>query len=704
MSQENLKGAQMTAWYVSKNGEASGPFATDMVLSMLRQGQLLGLDLVFREGEIEWRPAASFRELKLEVSASLAGQKASDKAVQQSPSQSFEPSSGVSSAGDSHGHEGLTPNRTQSSAGALDSRGARALSWIVLRPHSSTYLQEGPFDTQAIIDGLQVGRFQFSQYAWHVGMNQWMRIGDLREFDRRSRSRESKPHVPPPLPDPIAAVLLEDDGDSEAEEFHITMRGLAKHDVTPNPLDSMQALKAALSVNSSSAVGIGGAAAESPEDKSAQQKANKAASLVSTPNLAGVPWEQDVSDGYAASVELIDDENSGIDLRHDRTPAVEPQIGPDSGKVTDSDGLTQLDQTPLPFLPPVSRRVVKDAWTKWGRHAAAGVQALVALVFFAHLVTTPAESLRQKPAVKLDSAPDLKSQQAASPQIESVEKQSASDLPVGQNSGQSNGQSNGQTLSVVSGPQVPAASLSDFNIVGLKLDRPDGQLVIQGSVPLGVPIAVTFKGRLGQILSKMSVRKTVSVSRKGGELPTLKLTDLKLPAGAYTVEVDAGGARTRNEIFIGTRDKKFLDRLETHLREISFETQSQKKALFYAAKELDILARDLAQNYGQLRTKPEQWSAFFKGWNKKVETVQRTLADIGKKTSDDQAYPEETAQLFQAFTSLNDVASQYDQATRQSRDIASDALAELISELSRQKAAIGEATARPTADTPDGML
>lgn len=684
MSQENSSNSRMTAWYVSRSGDASGPFATDMVRSMLTDGDLLPLDLVFREGEAEWKPAASFRELRSSHPSDSTFQPRNVEPAA-APEKKFEPA--VRSGG----------------ANKDASENAPSLSWIVLRPHASTYLQEGPFETQTIIDGLQGGRFQFSQYAWHVGMSQWMRIGDLREFDRRSRSRDSKPHVPPPLPDPIAAVLLENDNDNDAEEFHVMMRGQLKHDLTPNPLDSMQALN----VTQLGSVGIGGAAAESPEERTAQAKANQAVALVSTPNLAGVPWEQDVSDGYAQSIELIDDENSGIDLGH-RTPKPEPRNAPVFVKVDSESGASQLDKTPLPFLPPAPMAVATDSWNKWGRFVAGAFMGIVTLIFATHLVTAPAVSLRRSAYL---------AQSLEAPQTKDVS--AANSGVVGQAPVPVAPAVTGDAVAAPPNPEVqaPAAVVAsipatatlpavpaDFGVVGLKLDRPDGQIVIQGSLPQGVPVAVTFKGRLGQILSKLSVRKTVAVNRKGGEIPTLRLKDLKLPSGSYTVEVDAGGAKAKNEIFVGVRDKKFLDRLEAHLREVSLETQSQKKALFYAAKELDVLARELGQNYGQLRGKPEQWRGFFSKWNRKVETVQRSLAELGKKKLDEQAYPEETSALFQAFTNLNDVAGQYEQAIGQRRDVASDSLTELISELARQKELIGQTTARPTADTPDGML
>lgn len=628
------------AWYVSRAGEASGPLSTDLVVSMLKNGQLQSLDLVYREGESEWRPAAMFRELKTSSAAAQSAPTISETA-------SVKPAEE-----------------------APRSASTQALSWIVLRPHGSTYLQEGPFETDIIIEGLQKGRFQYSQYAWHEGMSQWMRIGDLREFDRRTRARDAKPHVPPPLPDPITAVLLEDDSDSDAEEFHISVRGLAKHDLTPNPLDSLKAMNSL----PPSQVSLGGAAADSPENRKP-----------SGSDLATVPWERGATP--AQSVELIDDENSGV-FPERREEFSEPQLAAQSSAAP-LEAPEPMERTPLPFIPAAPMPIVRDAWEKWGRHAAGASMAIVFGLFAWHLVTAP-EGKVVASRVRVTPAPEMKVAEAApviAPAPAAVGASAAEVKPA-----------------VPVPPPIPTPSVSDISVVGLKLDRPDGQIVIQGSIPADVPVEVSFKGRLGQVLSKMNVRKTVKLDRKGAELPSLNLKNLKLPAGAYTVEVAAGGVVAKNEIFIGVRDAKFLDRLETHLRAVSFESQSQKKQLFYSAQELDVLAREIGQNYGQLRGKPQAWATYFKKWSQRMETLHRSLEGLEKKKADEQAYPEETASLLQVMGNLTDVAQQYDQAIGQKRDIASDTLTELIAELARQKASIGETTARPTANTPDGML
>jgi hypothetical protein len=662
--------SELAAWYVSRGGDATGPFSTDMLLAMLRNSQLQPLDLVFREGESEWRPVATYRELKI-------GAAVSEPQV-------------------SRAKPGVMPNVSSAPSKATVPAGQRGdpriLSWIVLRSHNSTFLQEGPLETQAIIDGLEKGRFQFSQYAWHEGMKRWMRIGDLREFDRRSRSRESKPHVPPPLPDPIAAVILEDDGDQEAEVFHVAMRGAFKHDLTPNPLESM------LAITQLGNAAMGGAAAESPEQKASHAVSHVVSHVVSSKNLAGVPWEKDRSDEDVQAVEILNDQQSGV-----HTGNIFSDDDDDAFTFTASlDGTTsenestelRLERTPHPFIPSGPILIPKEHWVKWGRHVV-GAAMLGLLSFFGwHLVTYEkppvAARLKTTPAAIVNDEFGKKSPDDGEPRNEMSSLVAA-------------------VVPIAAAPISPAVTASvatsaELGIFGFKLDQPEGQIVIQGSFPSNVPIELTFKGRLGQILSKMSVRKTVIVARKTGEIPSFPLKKLRLPTGSYTVEVKVGDAKTKNEFFIGSRDARFLDGLEKHLRDISLETQTQKKVLFYAAQEMNILARDLGQNYGQLRGKPQLWTSFYARWKQRMEMVRRSIADIGKKSVEDQAYPEETASLFQLQTSLKDVANQYEQSIGQSRDMASDTLTDLIAEITRQKDAIGQTTARPTANTPDGKM
>lgn len=702
--------SRVTAWYVSSGngGSARGPFATDLVRAMLRDGQLNAMDLVFREGESEWRPASMFAELR-NLSSPVS----------------------VASEPESAPIENVVPNIASSDVRLYSESSARdeaELNWIVLRPHSSTYLQEGPFKTDYIRKGLKKGLFQFSQYAWHVGMRQWMRIGDLREFDRRSSPREKTPHVPPPLPDPITAVILEDDGDFESEEFHVSLKP-SKFDATPTDPTMIFGV-------GKETVAIGGAAAQSPE--------------LTARDLAKVPWEQSISSSsvsensgvFAKAVELIDDESSFHKTEQDD----EPQTAISH---IDDFPVDDLKDEPAP-QPFVSRAptvgLEKDGWEKWGRYVAAVGLGAVAAVFSGHLITTnnsanaaisrramernelkndssqsvaavPSVSLPASPAEVAESEPSAPALSAPTPTASAASAASAKsevlehkglDLedpmagPEGGLSAATAPQQAAPQMTASQAPAVPAVpsrpvnnqSATEASIVGLKLDSQEAQILLQGAFPAGQSIQATFRGRLGEVLSRLNVRKTVTVKKSGAEIPSIKLKDLGLPEGGYTVEVVAGAVNLKTDIFFGKRDGKFLDRLEAHLRENAFELQAQKKALFYATQELDTLARDLGLNYGQLRSKPELWAKFHAKWKSQLAAVERAVAEVSKREFEAQAYPDETGRIQSLLVALKEASTLFEQGVGSQRDVASDSLTDLIAELARQKEAIGSASAR----------
>jgi hypothetical protein len=664
------------------------------------------MDLVYREGESEWRPASMFAELRNVSKSSSSSKQSALFEIESSESELAAKNDALMSQ--------------SSGAEEVD------IAWIVLRPHSSTYLQEGPFKTEFIRDGLKKGTFHFSQYAWHVGMLQWMRIGDLSEFDRRSTPRDSTPHIAPPLPDPISAVLLEDDGDFESEEFQVALKP-SKFDATPT--DPMM-----LFSTGKESVAVGGAAAEIFEP--------------SSQDLARVPWEERIPGGEEQSVvgqavELIDDESSFAGF-----PKSEPI---EDDEEVETNQPTQANFTPQPFVPssaPVAVRQ-EDSWEKWGRYVAAVGMGAVTAVFSGYLlnfessanvahvrrsaeraklgvseskketVVAPLIADSVVPAITESGSPltaaatpSVLSEVVSLPQVAPSDLGTDRGIDMGDPmAGPEGGLPSAPVIAAVPGAvkspatgQMPAppprtqvapnTASGEASIVGLKLTSSDAQVLFQGAYPPGQPLEVTFRGRLGEVLAKLNVRKTVTINRSGAEIPSIKLKEIGLPDGAYTVEVSAGKIQLKSDLFLGKRDGRFLDRLESHLRESSFELQAQKKVLFYAAQELDSLARDLGLNYGQLRSKPEMWTKFFSKWKTKVAAVERSIAEVSKRAIEDQAYPEETVRLSSLLVALKETSSLFEQGVGSQRDVASDSLTDLISELARQKGEIGSATSR----------
>ncbi len=654
--------SRVNAWYINSTKGAEGPFATDLMRAMVRDQRLKPLDLVFREGDDEWRPASMFSELQPETADAEMAK--AFRAAANLPD--FTPSNSANSTSDG----------TEAGSG-----GAHA--WIVLRPHGSTYLQEGPFKTEQIREGLKRGAFNFGQYAWHIGMSQWMRIGDLREFDRRSTPRERTPHVPPPLPDPITSVLLEDDGDFESEEFHVSVNPHMRTDLTP--VDFFNLGKEAFAV--------GGAAAKSPERSEAFGSPPE-----SSKDLAGVPWEDrfEQSGVFTQAVELIDDESSvaGVEARSNGSVADFDQ-GEDQDDVSSH---TAYYEGPKPQEAPyvaVSKEPAiasepTDGWSRWGRYASAAGFAFVAGTFVLHAATTPKIRVeRQVVEAKPLISPEVDRSVAMAPEALNSAPAEASAVAA-------------DAVSPSTPVAPPSAPVLEVEIVGLKLQEPDASILLQGALPVGKPVAVTFRGRVGEVLGSLNVRKTVSVTRKGGEIPTVRLKELALPAGSYTVEVGLGEETVaKADIFVGKRDARFLDRLEAHLREHSYELQTQKKVLFYAAQELDVLARDLGLNYGQLRSRADLWGKFYQKWTAKVSAVEKSVSELGRREASEQAYPEEVERLMGLAKVLKETADQFQSGVGASRDVASDGLTDLIAELARQKTAIGAISVRPESGEPE---
>lgn len=648
--------SRSNAWYISSAKGAEGPFATDLMRAMIREQRLKPLDLVFREGDDEWRPVSMFTELRPET-ADLEMAKAME-AVERLPD--FSPSKAASTTSD-----------------GTEAGSAGVHEWIVLRPHGSTYLQEGPFRTEQVREGLKTGAFNFGQYAWHVGMPQWMRIGDLREFDRRSTPRESTPHVPPPLPDPITAVLLEDDGDFESEEFHVSVNSNLRADLTPVDLFNL----------GKDAFNIGGAAAKSPELIGRSAEARDLAA-----DLAKVPWEErlESSVGFSRNVELLDDESSYAGFES-TAGSINDSMNRPSPSATRPAVEAGIPSAPYVAVsqPPEKKVDVADSWNSWGRYVGAAGFAFVAGSFILHLVT--------KTEVRLE-----RSVVQARPLIDKLQEKSSDDLTEAKDAGVvSSDAVMARNQSVTPSAPIAVPPIADLEIVGLKLDGPEAALIFQGAVPVAQPITVTFRGRLGEVLGSLNVRKTVSVVRRGGEIPSLALKDLGLPQGSYTVEVaTVDGRITKTDLFIGKRDARFIDQLEAHLRDNAFELQNQKKVLFYASQELDVLARDLGLNYGQLRSRAELWAKFYEKWTAKVSAVEKSIAELNSREASQIAYPEEAERLVSLVKALKETAAQFQNGVGASRDVASDGLTDLIAELSRQKALIGSISVRPAGLAP----
>jgi hypothetical protein len=622
---------------------------------MLINGRLRALDLVFRDGDLEWKPLASFAELRTPERPKIEAQ----------PEMSPE----------------ITPH----------------IAWVVLRPAGGSYSQEGPFSTATVIDGLASGQFVYSQFAWRPGLDQWTRLGNLPEFDRRSRLRAESPPVPPPLPQ-LGELEI-----AEAEQ--LVKSELATHaSVATGEIHRVDWLVEEIPLTGKQPAG-----AWSPFDDDADE-----VEVVVGRDLAQVPWEHERAAKISESVtqesvrpsphemslpkepsETSSLNHEGADATGGREPHFRPQIV--TGQVT------------APIAQSAEPAPLRDPWEIWGKKAAGGALMGMALLFGQHLITRPTSTemnsqtsqlVRRSATGAVDANASKNLNQG--PKSAMTQAGSAAKPPVGPTSELTVEPTGRESRSLAT---TSATSLSGaLRVRGQKLDQSDAAVLVEGVKALGATeLNVKITAEVGRVLERYHVRQekvwAVPAEQFNADLVRIGLKSFQLPQGEYKVRVNVGEHVAEQVIFLGERNAKFLSQMEDHLRAISFEAQSQKKALFYLARDLDSLARELGEMYGQLRGRSELWSQFMVNWQERMKQAETRLAGLSRKPMEQQVFPEPTGRLVLIQASMKEMGVQYQQSIRQQRDVASDQLSSLISELARTKESIGSLTWRVGAET-----
>lgn len=133
-----------TNWYYSKNGKAHGPKKEEDIQSALKTGEISVNDLIFKEGEKEWRKISEFphfAKILLELTAVPE----------------------------------IVTERPQ---------------WILLKrnledtqPGHSRFDQLGPFQKDEILQKIRSGEAHWTDYIWKQGYNSWQKLTDIKEFN-----------------------------------------------------------------------------------------------------------------------------------------------------------------------------------------------------------------------------------------------------------------------------------------------------------------------------------------------------------------------------------------------------------------------------------------------------------------------------------------------------------------------------------------
>jgi hypothetical protein len=148
-------------------------------------------------------------------------------------------------------------------------------------------------------------------------------------------------------------------------------------------------------------------------------------------------------------------------------------------------------------------------------------------------------------------------------------------------------------------------------------------------------------------------------------------------------------------MFVGKKDSGFNTELERHLKIISVEQQSEKKALFYTAKKYEALARELGDNFLKLRAQGPRWKSFYADWKKQAREASTMVASLNRTPGDQLTYPDEFSSLRAATEQLAVQGKNFDSAVVQSRDLAATQPLPIVREFTRLKQEAASITARP---------
>lgn len=173
----------MSQWYLSKNGQALGPFDTEKVISLIQFKEINHLDLVYRSGDTQWQPLAQIAEFAEYLN------KEKDPVV--------------------------PPAKAQPSADAI---------WVLLKKvkteKGKEYKQIGPFTEDQVVELVDRGEVKFTDFAWKKGLETWVKISELEEFEQ---PLPSSPNIDMSLYEKTTPDFrVDSDSDSDAAKATMT--------------------------------------------------------------------------------------------------------------------------------------------------------------------------------------------------------------------------------------------------------------------------------------------------------------------------------------------------------------------------------------------------------------------------------------------------------------------------------------------------
>ena len=682
-------------WYWNKNGRAEGPANEARIAELIASGALSSTDSIFKEGEDCWRTVGETPAFAPSL-AEAARLKAALQAKAPSPRAAAPPPP--------------PPAAPEEDSGAI---------WVLLKRKADGpgFDQSGPFTLARVKELLAKGEASYSDFIWRQGFEKWARLGDREEF-----AKPAKPTPPPPLPaearlaSPFAGVAastaLDDDPDPDFSE--ITVRKFLSEDSAviervkrevpappaedpkpaeafgpdllsektrvmpmspkPRPIPPSDGAPPAAGSASSLNKSIGEdfdktvvrprAPAKAPPAHTLQNALASGAPKLPNPIAKGAPPNEPPPG--AREDDLRDELTPTPGPNWDEiTPALNAVPTAPKAAARASGGDAEIEDE-YPMSPMITRkRLVVGG-------VAAGLAVGLAIAFSGgreapDKSARPDSPLAPKSAAKAP-APSLAPPPPPPPPPPSPSTAHDQASSPSQLSRSRNLSGNGSAQAPESARQTAGSGPARLlELVLIDADSATPRLFLRTDAPVGATIETTLRARSGEALQVPSFYKAARFARAAGDAVAVDFGPLT--PGKYEWSAAVGSLRKSQTLFIGSK-AAYEAGIERHLKAISLQQQTERKALYYGARRLGELARSLAKASAP-GAAPIKWNAFMKKWNVAFERVKASVLDSIEPFREQLAYRSELRALGAAASKLKRQAEALNGAISQKRSTAS---------------------------------
>ncbi len=228
------------------------------------------------------------------------------------------------------------------------------------------------------------------------------------------------------------------------------------------------------------------------------------------------------------------------------------------------------------------------------------------------------------------------------------------------------------------------ASFVDIDLRGFSRNS-KATLLTNG--PIGTVILVYISARTGDILTFPSFYKEYKIVRRSNRGIELDLTGLS--PGRYNIEAEIGDLKKLRVLSV--KEEDFNRKIEAHLKQVSYEQQKEKKALFYGAKSLETLLKRLFESARLAQSQNRDWNGFYMGFRQSIKSsLSALVTSLNDSNRNNYAYPDELFDLIDLKDNLLKNAEDLDRSIKTRKPIEGKIEQDLYKEFEkiRKRAAI----------------